>query len=64
MVDFLKGSACGFAFSKQTPLKANHLPARIGHSGAERGVFASSRRKKKTRPSAQYTANDLASPGH
>jgi hypothetical protein len=44
MVDFLKGSACGFAFSKQTPPKANHLPARIGLSGAG---GASIRRGKK-----------------
>jgi hypothetical protein len=51
----------GCAFSKHCLRNANHQPAR---SAPEAGPGEAKATPKKTRPSAQYNANGLASPGH
>jgi hypothetical protein len=76
MMDFLRFS--GGAFSKQSMRDANHQTARMAVGrpqaatrdslaiGCSRMHAAMGHRRwtEKTRPSAQYAANDLASPGY
>jgi hypothetical protein len=61
MMDFLGRLGCDSA--NKTPPNANHQPARI-EVVREPGWSPRFRPGQKTRPSTQYNANGLASPGY
>jgi hypothetical protein len=60
----MAASFFGGAFSLQTGANANHLLARCQWLGCAQLKRPKNRASKRTRPSTQYTVNDLASPGY